>query len=194
MRRIPLVVVLATTVFVAGCTAAPTSDASTGTLPADSPEPDTHTVDAGATDTPGPEPRVTTSACGELGTRAFPDRPGNLTRDSVLRFAKTHTEATTWNERLAGEPIRSASVSTTGVVVNETDTGYVVHVRYNFGTWWCNGAHGDSALHTRDYFLNESVVAVNDTTHYPRDGHAVVSARSILRTGTVLERYAGTPT
>ena len=129
--------------------------------------------------------------CRELASRDIPPVPENLTRQSVVSFAESYTNSTYWNEQFAGKQYVRADVDTTGFVVNQTETGYIVHVGRQSSSLNCEGVHSDPTQHGYgyDYFLNESLFAMNYTGTGVKNAsvHPPVSADEIIRNGTVIE-------
>lgn len=188
--------VIALTVVLAGC-------AGVGGVGTESPE-------AALTDTATPIPTTNTSdqpphsalnrtptdalECDPLQSRSLPDRPSNLTQESVIQFTEQYAQASVWNEHFAGEHIQNAGVSTDGFLITQTESGYVIHVTVEFFSEGCNDSyHADSPLYGYDYFLNESLIAVNTNTMgefftSPAD-HRHVPTREILQNGTVKTRW-----
>jgi hypothetical protein len=175
VTRLTLLVVVAGCVVLAGCTAGvPGTDDG----PTDDPDTDT------------PTPSVD---CEELDPRDAPERPSNLTRDSAVAFLESHAAATRWNEQYAGEEWVRVDVEASGFVVNRTDSGYVVHVGTRASGLTCDGAYMDPPQYGpgSDYFINGSLLAVNDTGVGVRNAsvHQPVSAAEVLRNGTTIERW-----
>jgi len=174
MSQAPLLVVAVGCVVLAGCT---------GGVPG--------TV-TDSTATAGPDTETSTRGeCEELEPRDAPTPPTNLASESVVSFLESYAAATHWNEQFAGDEYLRVDIETNGFVVNRTDTGYIVHVGTRVSMLTCDGAYGDPALYGpgSDYFINGSMLAVNDTGVGVRNAsvHPPVSVEEIRQHGTTIE-------
>lgn len=179
MRRRLLPILTVVCVFLAGCAGIGVSGTGTQSTPTDDP----------ATDAPA---QTYSEDCRELVPQGMPERPANLTRQSAVSFAEAYTNFSYWNAELAGQRVRRVDVDTNGFVVTRTDTGYIIHVGRRVSRVGCDGTVADPSLYGAgyDYFINESVFAVNYTGRGVRNVtvHPPTTADEILRNGTTVER------
>jgi hypothetical protein len=131
--------------------------------------------------------------CREQGTLETPTPPANLTNASAVSVAEAHARATTWNEDIAGKEFRNQNVDADGFVINRTESGYIVHVGVRTSWLTCDGVVADPSQYGQghDYFVNESLLAVNERGPGvgSADEHRPVSVSEVLRNGTVVERW-----
>jgi hypothetical protein len=159
----------------------------------------TGSPDATKSDSMTPTPnealnRTSTDAteCDALESRSHPTPPSNLTKENIVRFTEQYANTSVWNSNFGGGHTRQANVQTDGFLVTQTQTGYIVHITLQFSSTSCDGVHSDSPLYGFDYFINESVIAVNSTRIDDRINspgeHQPVTKTEILQNGTVHDR------
>lgn len=138
-------------------------------------------------------PTPTGEDCRELPPRETPEPPAKLTRQSAISYSNAYTNISHWNDQFAGDEYVRVDIDTTGFVVNQTDTGFIVHVGRQVSTLDCDGTHGDPSQFGfgYDYFINDSLLAVNYTGIGVRNGtvHPRVGVEEILRNGSVVEQW-----
>lgn len=109
---------------------------------------------------------------------APPERPDDLTEQTVVTFVEAYEEAHHRNRIVDRYSPDSASVVVTSArVVNESRPGYVVHLDVEFFTHKGNNAgHG---VYTAAYFVNETTImrdrggTSSDAPLAPRNGTVV---------------------
>jgi len=186
MRRGPLMVILVLGVLLAGC-AATTTPETTTTEPTDT----TRSGEGVATS------ECCTDGCWDPDRRDRPEAPSAFTQQTAVQFVETYRNATLWNEYVPRERVKHAHVSVTGYLLNETATGYLVHIKESGGTRYCDVPHGEVTgtlgITSKDYFVNESMLAVlNDPTyHLPQDveDHPPVTQKVLNQNWTIVERW-----
>ena len=123
----------------------------------------------------------TTQSCPEVDfdQRPLPDVPENVTAETAVEFAAAYEKASFWNEN-ADKADNSLRVSARASVVNETDTGFVVHVSGDGGYVACHhsGRAIADAWFRVNYFVNETTVVrleePDNKTDDPRENGGVV--------------------
>lgn len=138
MRRHSVLIALSLALLLTGCTASvpPSETATDGTA--------TTTSSANC---PPPE---------NYSERALPAPPLTLTRASVTAFVAEYEENLTWNRMVEDDYIALGVHASRTSVVNETETGYVVHVEGTLGFDRClDGSHvGGDGVFSANYFIN----------------------------------------
>lgn len=172
------VVSLGLAILVAGCLTGAPIDGATTLTPTDTPPStdapsptDASTVTPTATATPSPPT-----------PKPLPERPANLTRESVVRFAEAYERAYGWNHELSNDTTDLTVNPVRSKVLNETETGYVVHLEVGLS-------------HTRERDGSEMVGGGFYTVNYFVNGTTVVRAEAggqqrpgpDPRNGTVVE-------
>ena len=127
----------------------------------------------------------TTLACQETDydQRPLPDVPENVTAETAVEFAAAYENVTFWNEN-ADKADNSLRVDTRASVVNETETGFVVHVSGGGSYVACidSGEAVSDEWFRTNYFVNETMTArlvqPENKTDDPREnGGEVVEQR-----------------
>lgn len=113
--------------------------------------------------------------------RPYPDKPADLTRQSVGEYAKACERAIVWNRRLSQHDgkLTRISVSTNDVAVTNQSGAWKIHVEYAFSTR--AGSSAGDGRGVVEYFVDESVTL--------RDGGGPSAGKEELdpaRNGTVV--------
>lgn len=132
---------------------------------------------------PTDSPALPGDGAGESVTpKPYPDRPENLTRETVVRFAEAYERAYKWNRELTDATVEVSVNPVRTEVMNETATGYVVHLEVAFSkTVRSDGGKmvGDG-FYTVNHLINETTILRAQTGGQARPGPDP-------RDGTVLE-------
>lgn len=165
MRRHLIVIALSLALLLAGCTAS---------------------VSPSGTTTDGTVTTTSSANCpppGNFSERALPAPPSTLTRASVTAFVAEYEENLTWNRMVEDDYISLGVHASRPSVVNETETGYIVHVEGTLGFERCiDGGHvaGDGVF-SANYFVNgTTLVRLDDPENNTTDPR---------NNGTVVERW-----
>lgn len=147
----------------------------------------------GAATSPGaPSPTTSTddptgTPCepnGTLSSRALPDQPETLDRQTAVDFVTDYEEATLWNRNVGPEKQSMTVAVTRSEVVRTTATGYVVHLAGEVSFEACSSGRlvAGTGPTATTYFVNESrlvrLADADDPTRDPRGN------------GTVVERWS----
>lgn len=138
---------------------------------------------AGCASAGAPATTATTATTPELcqGTVAsqspLPERPESFDRQSATEFVAAYEGATARNRRVDGRTVAVDVTVTDLAVVNETPTGYVVHVSGGWSHERCGGVQGMGTF-AANYFVNGTLLVRLDRpqnrTTDPRWGGTVV--------------------
>lgn len=185
MTRTRLVIALVIGVLLTGFTAIPPSDTST-------PKP-TGTPTVEPRDTTPAEWTVTNATCRELEQRNPPEVPENLTRRRAVQFVEAYLNATVWNRLYPGKERADVFVATVEhFILDNSKGGYVIHTSYISSSTTCDSVAIDGPFHETDFFINESMLAVNGTilgnSHRSAE-HSHTTAKAIVDNGTILEQW-----
>lgn len=143
---------IAVVLVVAGCSTG-TLGGGTTTTPTPETSPESEPITTSPSPTEAPDgPRLT--------PKSLPEQPDDLTRDSVVQFAKDYEQAYKWNHELTNTTTELTVNPVRAVLRNETATGYVVHLEIGFShTLRRDGAEmvGDG-YYTVNYFVNGTTI------------------------------------